>query len=89
MNMDRVVRLTLISFQKTTYNFQLVLIITYMLLTYPQVNLHVNGLFHTFFQKSKDPGWNYVALKTPYLHGNHSKCGAKERQYYSSRDSYI
>ena len=37
---------------KTTYNFQLVLIITYMLLTYPQVNLHVNGSKQTFFPKN-------------------------------------
>jgi hypothetical protein len=37
---------------KTTYNFQLVLIITYMLLTYPQVNLHVNGTNQTFFPEN-------------------------------------
>ena len=37
------------TYKKTTYNFQLVLIITYMLLTYPQVNLHVHGSFKLFF----------------------------------------
>ena len=27
---------------------------------------------------NKDPGENYVALKTPSLHRKHSECGARE-----------
>ena len=41
--------------KETTYNFQLVLIITYMLLTYPQVNLHVHGSLKRFSEKCLKP----------------------------------
>ena len=34
----------------------------------------------------KVPGQNYVALKTPFLHGKQSECGAKVWQYYSPKD---
>ena len=36
----------------------------------------------------KDPGENYVVLKTPHFLENHGECGAKECQYYSLQDSY-
>ena len=36
-------------------------------------------------QKYKNPSENYVALKTPSLHGKHSESGAKEWKFYFPR----
>ena len=43
-----------------------------------------------FFEKFKEPGENYVALKTPSLHEKHevNTYDAKKWHYYSHRDSY-
>ena len=50
------------TYKKTTYNFQLVLIITYMLLTYPQVNLHVHGSLKLFSRKMFETSQIYSCL---------------------------